>query len=188
MLSLNARLSWPSIARQQINEIPGLYCFGEEILGDEATYDYDPTKISIHVRHLGITGYETENWLRDNYNVEIEMSDMYNILCLVTPGDTSDSVSKLLISLRGLSERFHEGAEARELVVKIPDIPQLSLIAARCFLRSDGSRPVQGVCGTNHCGIHLCISAGHPDTAAWRSYHPKKYRLYRRSCPSRIAG
>jgi arginine decarboxylase len=120
-------------ARQQINEIPGLYCFGEEILGDEATYDYDPTKISIHVRHLGITGYETENWLRDNYNVEIEMSDMYNILCLVTPGDTSDSVAKLLISLRGLSERFHEGAEARELVVKIPDIPQLSLSPRDAF-------------------------------------------------------
>jgi arginine decarboxylase len=120
-------------ARQQINQIPGLHCFGEEILGDEATYDYDPTKVSIHVRHLGITGYETENWLRDNYNVEIEMSDMYNILCLVTPGDTSDSVSKLLNSLRGLSERFHEGAEARELVVKIPDIPQLSLTPRDAF-------------------------------------------------------
>ncbi|OMF22728.1 arginine decarboxylase [Paenibacillus sp. FSL H8-0548] len=120
-------------ARQQINEIPGLYCFGEEILGDEATYDYDPTKVSIHVRHLGITGYETENWLRDHFNVEIEMSDMYNILCLVTPGDTSDSVSKLIISLRGLSERFHEGAEARELVVKIPDIPQLSLTPRDAF-------------------------------------------------------
>jgi arginine decarboxylase len=120
-------------ARKQINEIPGLYCFGEEILGDEATYDYDPTKVSIHVRHLGITGYETENWLRDNYNVEIEMSDMYNILCLVTPGDTSDSISKLIISLRGLSEHFHEGAEARELVVKIPDIPQLSLTPRDAF-------------------------------------------------------
>lgn len=92
-----------------------------------------PTKVSIHVRHLGITGYETENWLRDNYNVEIEMSDMYNILCLVTPGDTSDSISKLLISLRGLSEHFHEGAEARELIVKIPDIPQLSLTPRDAF-------------------------------------------------------
>jgi arginine decarboxylase len=120
-------------ARQQINDIPGLYCFGEDILGDEATFDYDPTKVSIHVRHLGITGYETENWLRDNYNVEIEMSDMYNILCLVTPGDTFESVSKLLAALRGLSDRFHEGAEARELIVKIPDIPQLSLTPRDAF-------------------------------------------------------
>ncbi|MNE64833.1 Arginine decarboxylase [compost metagenome] len=58
---------------------------------------------------------------------------MYNILCLVTPGDTYDSVEKLLTSLRGLSERFHEGAEARELIVKIPDIPQLSLTPRDAF-------------------------------------------------------
>ncbi|MGO4542289.1 aminotransferase class I/II-fold pyridoxal phosphate-dependent enzyme, partial [Paenibacillus sp. 2TAB19] len=120
-------------ARAEINKIPGLHSFGEEILGGEATYDYDPTKVCIHVRHLGITGYETENWLRDNYNVEIELSDMYNILCLVTPGDTSDSVSKLIEALRGLSDKFHEGAEARELVVKIPDIPQLSLTPRDAF-------------------------------------------------------
>ncbi|MBH5316819.1 aminotransferase class I/II-fold pyridoxal phosphate-dependent enzyme [Paenibacillus sp. GSMTC-2017] len=120
-------------ARTQINEIAGLYCFGEEILGDEATYDYDPTKLSIHVRHLGMTGYETENWLREHYNLEIEMSDMYNILCLVTPGDTSDSISKLIEALKGLSEAFHEGAESREVVVKIPDIPQLSLTPRDAF-------------------------------------------------------
>ncbi|WP_042159980.1 aminotransferase class I/II-fold pyridoxal phosphate-dependent enzyme [Paenibacillus gorillae] len=120
-------------AREQINMIPGLHCFGEEILGDEATYDFDPTKVSIHIRHLGLTGYETENWLREHYNLEIEMSDMYNILCLVTPGDTSDSVDKLIESLKGLSAAFHEGAEARELVVKIPDIPQLSLTPRDAF-------------------------------------------------------
>ena len=53
-------------------------------------------KLTIHVRHLGITGYETENWLREHYNIEIEMSDMYNILCLVTPGDTLDYCRSLL--------------------------------------------------------------------------------------------
>lgn len=120
-------------ARQAINKIPGLYCFGEEILGDEATYDYDSTKVTIHVRHLGITGYETENWLRDHFNLEIEMSDMYNILCLITPGDTSDSVEMLIEALTALSASFFEGAEARELVVKIPEIPQLSLTPRDAF-------------------------------------------------------
>lgn len=120
-------------ARKQINEIPGLYCFGEDILGDEATYDYDPTKVCVHVRHLGITGYETENWLREHYNLEIELSDMYNILCLVTPGDTFETVEKLVEALKGLSEAFFEGAEARELIVKIPDIPQLSLTPRDAF-------------------------------------------------------
>ncbi|MCR8656046.1 aminotransferase class I/II-fold pyridoxal phosphate-dependent enzyme [Paenibacillus endoradicis] len=120
-------------ARAAINQIPGLYSFGHEILGDEATYDFDPTKVTIHVRHLGITGYDTENWLREHFNLEIEMSDMYNILCLVTPGDTAESIQKLIIALKTLSETYFEGAEARELVVKIPDIPQLSLTPRDAF-------------------------------------------------------
>ena len=79
-------------ARGAINEMDGLYCFGKEILGGEATFDCDPTKLTIHVRHLGITGYEAENWLRDNFNLEVELSDMYNILCLITPGDTEETL------------------------------------------------------------------------------------------------
>ncbi|QHW30317.1 aminotransferase class I/II-fold pyridoxal phosphate-dependent enzyme [Paenibacillus rhizovicinus] len=119
-------------ARAEINSMPGLYCIGEEILGSEATYDYDPTKLTIHVRHLGLTGYETENWLRDHYNIEVELSDMYNILALVTPGDTEDSISKLLTALRDLAEQHHVN-EATELVVKIPEIPHLSLTPRDAF-------------------------------------------------------
>ncbi|SEN16247.1 aminotransferase class I/II-fold pyridoxal phosphate-dependent enzyme [Paenibacillus sp. OV219] len=120
------------LARTEINKMPGLYCIGEEILGGEATYDYDPTKLTIHVRHLGITGYETENWLRDHHNIEVEMSDMYNILALVTPGDTSDSVGTLLHALRDLAEQ-HKVNEANELIVKIPEIPHLSLTPREAF-------------------------------------------------------
>lgn len=120
-------------ARQQINEIPGLYCFGDEILGSEATYSYDPTKLTIHVRHLGITGYETENWLREHYNLEVELSDMYNILCLVTSGDNEESIGILLRALRDLSAQYYNVNEVQELVVKIPEIPQLSLIPRDAF-------------------------------------------------------
>ncbi|SDT41385.1 arginine decarboxylase [Paenibacillaceae bacterium GAS479] len=120
-------------AREVINAIPGLYCFGKEILGGEATFDYDPTKLTIHVRHLGITGYEAENWLRDNFNLEVELSDMYNILCLITPGDTEDSVSQLLIALRAMVDHYPQVEEVQELIVKIPEIPQLSLTPREAF-------------------------------------------------------
>jgi arginine decarboxylase len=120
-------------ARRSINEMEGLYCFGEEILGDEATYDYDPTKLTIHVRHLGITGFETENWLRTHYNIEVELSDMYNILCLVTPGDNEETISVLLTALRELAGTYYNVNTANELIVKIPEIPHLSLIPRDAF-------------------------------------------------------
>ncbi|WP_455430508.1 aminotransferase class I/II-fold pyridoxal phosphate-dependent enzyme [Paenibacillus vulneris] len=120
-------------ARKSINEIPGLSCFGEEILGTEATYDYDPTKVNIHVRHLGITGYDAENWLREHYNIEVELSDLYNILCLITPGDTQDNVDILLTALRELSKQNYNIREVNELVIKIPKIPQLTLTPRDAF-------------------------------------------------------
>ncbi|MDR0271021.1 aminotransferase class I/II-fold pyridoxal phosphate-dependent enzyme [Paenibacillus sp.] len=120
-------------ARRSINETEGLYCFGEEILGGEATFDYDPTKLTIHIRHLGITGYETENWLREHYNIEVELSDMYNILCLVTPGDNEETISVLLTALRELAGTYYNVNTANELIVKIPEIPQLSLIPRDAF-------------------------------------------------------
>lgn len=138
-LALNGRemaakaIELAQYARRTINEIEGLYCFGEDILGGEAAYSYDPTKLSIHVRHLGITGYETENWLREHYNIEVELSDMYNILCLVTPGDTAESIEILLTALRDLSKTYNNVNEINELIVKIPEIPQLSLIPRDAF-------------------------------------------------------
>lgn len=119
--------------RKQINEISNLYCFGEEILGEEATYNYDPTKICVHVRKLGITGFEVENWLRDHYNIEVEMSDMYNILCLITPGDTQENVDTLLEALHELSHMNDDVVEVKEVIIKVPAIPQLTLTPRDAF-------------------------------------------------------
>lgn len=120
-------------ARDIINTIPGLYSFGKEILGDEATFDWDPTKLCIHVRNLGITGYETENYLREHFNLEVELSDMYNILCLITPGDSQETVDQLIETLKRLSEDNYNIKEATEMVVKIPQIPHLALTPRDAF-------------------------------------------------------
>ncbi|MMZ63025.1 Arginine decarboxylase [compost metagenome] len=93
----------------------------------------DPTKLTIHVRHLGITGYETENWLRKHYNIEVELSDMYNILCIITLGDTQETIDTLVNALTELSKTYYIENNANELIVKIPEIPQLSLIPRNAF-------------------------------------------------------
>jgi len=120
-------------ARASINQIEGLYCFGGEILGDEATHAFDPTKLTIHVRKLGITGYEVENWLRDEYRIEVELSDMYNILCLITPGDNQSSVDLLLVALRRLAAEHLNVLPEQQLIVEIPEIPHLSLSPRDAF-------------------------------------------------------
>ncbi len=134
-------------ARRKINEIDGLYCFGEEIIGTEATYDYDPTKLTIHIRKLGLTGYEVEKWLRENHNIEVELSDMYNILCLITPGDTEETVELLISALRQLSEQHSGRREADNITVKIPEIPHLSLSPRDAFYADTEIVPLKEAAG-----------------------------------------
>ena len=129
-------------ARERINAIPGLYCFGNDILGAEATFDYDPTKLTIHVRRLGITGYDAEKRLRERYNIEVEMSDMYNILCIVTPGDTEETIAKLLDALHGIAAEQAGASEMKNVIVKNPKIPTLALSPRDAFYAETESVPL----------------------------------------------
>jgi arginine decarboxylase len=119
--------------RKEINQIEDLYCVGEEILGTKATFDYDPTKLIISVRDLGITGYDAEKWLREKFNIEVEMSDLYNILCIITPGDTKREADLLINALKELSSEFHLLSGNTAVQVFLPDIPKLALTPRDAF-------------------------------------------------------
>ncbi|MFD2670263.1 aminotransferase class I/II-fold pyridoxal phosphate-dependent enzyme [Marinicrinis sediminis] len=140
-------LELSAYARQQMNEIDGLYCFGEEILGEEATYDFDPTKLTVHVRQLGITGYEVENQLRETYNIEVEMSDLYNILCIVTPGDTQETIDTLIQAMQEIASKHFILKEANQVRVKTPEIPHLSLSPRDAFYADTEIIPLKAAAG-----------------------------------------
>ncbi|MEH7387832.1 aminotransferase class I/II-fold pyridoxal phosphate-dependent enzyme [Bacillus sp. JJ1521] len=120
--------------RDKINEIEKLYCVGREILGSKAAFDFDPTKLVISVKDLGITGSDAEVWLREKYNIEVEMSDLYNILCIVTPGDTIKEAELLITALADLSDEVSHYSESRIVPeVLLPDIPLLALSPRDAF-------------------------------------------------------
>lgn len=132
-------------ARTLINEIPRTYCVGPEILGKPATFAMDPTKLLIHVRDLGITGWEVENWLRDKYNIEVEMSDLYNILCFVTAGDTEESIRTLINALRELSVEFSQVQAEDKPAISLPNIPVISLTPRDAFYAETETIPRKSV-------------------------------------------
>ncbi|MDP4169493.1 MAG: aminotransferase class I/II-fold pyridoxal phosphate-dependent enzyme [Bacillota bacterium] len=120
--------------RSRVNKIDHIYCVGEEILGSKAAFDYDPTKLIISVKDLGMTGYEVEKWLREKYNIEVEMSDLYNILCVITLGDTEVEGNILVKALEDLADECEHRAEKVEpLKVLLPDIPVLALTPRDAF-------------------------------------------------------
>ncbi|PLR71494.1 MULTISPECIES: aminotransferase class I/II-fold pyridoxal phosphate-dependent enzyme [Bacillus] len=119
--------------RKEINEVDRLYCVGDEILETKAAYDYDPTKLIISVKELNVTGYDVEKWLREKFNIEVELSDLYNILCIITPGDTKQEADALLAALRELSAGGLQETEHKDAKVMLPNIPVLSLTPRDAF-------------------------------------------------------
>lgn len=93
-------------ARAQINQIPGLYCFGREKIGQPGVFDFDPTKLTVTVKGLGLTGAEAERILRHEYKVQAELSDIYNLLFLITLGDGDYEVETLVAALRDMAKKY----------------------------------------------------------------------------------
>jgi lysine decarboxylase len=121
-------------ARKRINEIGYIRCIGREILGTKATYDMDPTKLIISIKELGISGYDAEKWLRERFNIEVELSDLYNLLCIITPGDTIENINTLIEALTELVKECKDNVQSSEdISVLLPDIPVLSLTPRDAF-------------------------------------------------------
>lgn len=120
-------------ARKRINQIPHLKCAGREKLNSSATYDMDPLKLLISVKDLGISGHQAEEWLRHNANIEVELSDLYNILCLVTLGDTKKEINLLVNALSRMSKAFDSEAAITETMVNVPEIPALAMSPRDAF-------------------------------------------------------
>ena len=97
--------SW---ARRQIHEIPGLRCLGEELLDRDGVAEFDPTRLTISACELGLTGYQFETVLRDDYRIAVEAADPLNIVLNVTFGDSREDLDLLVGALRDLSARYGE--------------------------------------------------------------------------------
>ncbi|MBV6683097.1 aminotransferase class I/II-fold pyridoxal phosphate-dependent enzyme [Bacillus sp. JRC01] len=148
--------------RDEINGIEGLYCVGKEILGTKATFDYDPTKLIISVKYLGISGFDAEKWLRESHNIEVELSDLYNILCIITPGDTEKDASTLVSALKELTEKLKQDGARDPITVMLPDIPVLSITPRDAFYAETEVIPIDETVGRTIAEFIMVYPPGIP--------------------------
>ena len=122
MLAEVLRLSrW---ARNEINQIDGMYAFGKELIGTPGVHNFDETKLGVNVRNIGLTGFEVYDILRDEYNIQVELGDLYNVLGIVSLGDTEESLGALVNALKDIAVKHRRNEEIRltKGILKNPDI------------------------------------------------------------------
>lgn len=116
-LSLNGKelnqktLDFANYARGEINKIGGYYAYSDEIIDNDQVYDFDKTKLSIYTRDLGLAGIEVYDYLRDEYNIQIEFGDLGNILAIISGGDRNLEIERLISALSEI-KRLHSGDKA----------------------------------------------------------------------------
>lgn len=131
------------MARQEINAMSPLRCFGQEVVGQAGVHALDPTKLTIHFQQLGITGYHALELLREQ-GVEVEMGDPWNVLAIVTAGDTEESIASLLNGLRAILESSPgDPSRCKRPPMGMPPIPRQLLSPREAFFAASRRIPLQ---------------------------------------------
>lgn len=136
--AIESTLRLAHFAQEKINEIPGISCSSKQFFHYESVSEVDPCKLTIHLEYMGITGHEAEKWLRECHRIEVELSDLYNILCVITIGDCEESVQHLITALHHLSEQFYQRDKTlQQPNILIPDTPNLVMSPREAFYHQD---------------------------------------------------
>jgi arginine/lysine/ornithine decarboxylase len=93
-------------------EVPELRVISTEELGSRpGVVGVDPTHVMIETCSVGLTGFEADDWLRDERAIDFEMADHRRLMALVTFAHGEAEIDRVVQALRDLvDERGKPGA------------------------------------------------------------------------------
>jgi arginine/lysine/ornithine decarboxylase len=94
----------------------------QELAARPGVTGVDPTHVLIETGSVGLTGYQADDWLRDERQVDVELVDHRRIMPLVTFAHGEPEIDRLVRALRDLVDQ--RGGDAGG-VPRFPTAPQL---------------------------------------------------------------
>ena len=147
-------------AREEINAVGGYYAFGRELINGNSIYDFDPTKLSVHTRDIGLAGIEVYDILRDEYDIQIEFGDIGNILAYLSIGDRPQELERLVSALAEIRRRYHtdgSGLLSQEYID-----PEVVTSPQEAFYAAKRSLPLRQSAGLVCSEFVMCYPPGIP--------------------------
>jgi len=96
-------------------------------------FDFDPTRIVVHTRKLGITGFELDRQLRTRFNVQPELCDLYNVVFITTMDNNKSDFDALFNALSVIHEENKSRNELPLRNMRLDLIPQQAYLPAEAF-------------------------------------------------------
>ena len=147
-------------AREEINAIGGYNAFGKELINGDSIYDFDPTKLSIHTRDIGLAGIEVYDILRDEYDIQIEFGDIGNILAYLSMGDRMQELERLVSALAEIRRRYSK--DPAGLLNQEYIDPEVVFSPQDAFYTNKKSMPIMETEGKVCCEFVMCYPPGIP--------------------------
>lgn len=147
-------------AREEINAIGGYYAFGRELINGNSIYDFDPTKLSVHTRDIGLAGIEVYDLLRDEYDIQIEFGDIGNILAYLSIGDRPQELERLVSALAEIRRRFQ--MDSNGLLSQEYIDPEVVMSPQEAFYAEKKSMPLKNSAGMVCSEFVMCYPPGIP--------------------------
>ncbi|MDO5100344.1 MAG: aminotransferase class I/II-fold pyridoxal phosphate-dependent enzyme [Eubacteriales bacterium] len=147
-------------AREEVNAIGGYYAFGEELINGDSVFDFDPTKLSIHTRDIGLAGIEVYDLLRDEYDIQIEFGDIGNILAYLSIGDRPQELERLVSALAEIRRRYQQ--DSTGLMNQEYIDPEVVMSPQAAFYADKKSIPLEDSEGCICSEFVMCYPPGIP--------------------------
>ncbi len=109
-MALNGERIWDRIlylsrwARNKLKRLRRLRLLENKDLSKE--YYLDITKITVNVTKTGIPGYEIANILNKKYSIQVDCSDLFNIIAILGVGSNKEDLKKLVDSLEDIDIKY----------------------------------------------------------------------------------
>ena len=106
---MNHTLKLADQARKLLEKIPGISVLNLPENKQDSFWDLDPTRLSVNVSNLGLTGYQADEILHQQLGVTAELPNLKHLTFIISLGNTEADIEQLVNGFTQLSEmRSHE--------------------------------------------------------------------------------
>lgn len=127
------------IARKQISTIKGFITYDKQYFIEHGCYDYDETKLIIGTTDLSISGFELYKLLKNEYNIQLELSEQKLVLGILAIGTKKSHIDHLISALKDISKKYYKKGGIEIANIKHSKFP-FQLLSPRVAFRAPGTK------------------------------------------------
>lgn len=147
-------------ARKEINQIGSYYAYTAELINHDSIYDFDRTKLTVNTLGTGLAGIEVYDILRDEYDIQVELGDIANILAYISIGDREREMERLVSALAEIKRKYARDSAGMYTQEYID--PQVAVSPQVAFYAEKESLPLLETQGRICSEFVMCYPPGIP--------------------------